>query len=92
MNIIVSAICIQQRKFIDAVKEFDKCLEIYPNYPEALYNRGITYIQLNQQKLACADIKKAADLGYQRAYYLLNTYCSHISELTQIKYFSKFNE
>jgi regulator of sirC expression with transglutaminase-like and TPR domain len=60
---------------MDALKEFDKCLEMNPNFPDALYNRGVVRLQLKQRKSACEDLNKAAELGYQRAYSMLDAYC-----------------
>jgi len=66
----------RQNKIEEALKDLNFCLKIQPNYSEALYNRGILLLQKNYRKSACEDFQKAASLGYERAYNMINSYCN----------------
>jgi len=66
----------REKKYELALKDLDLCLKIQPYFAEALYNRGVLHLQLNQKRSACEDLHKAASLGFQRAYNIINTYCN----------------
>lgn len=62
------------REYENAISDYDRALKIQPKYLEALTNRGIAKVNLfsknpnlqptrRQRKSACADLKKAFDLG-----------------------------
>lgn len=65
----------RDRKIKEALADFDKCLELMPDHAEALYNRGVIRLQMNQRKSACEDLRKAAGLGFERAYGMVDQYC-----------------
>lgn len=63
-----------QFDFNKAIEDYDKAIEINPNYMEALTNRGVVKINLltgkgnlnptkKETKSACQDLKKASGLG-----------------------------
>ncbi len=54
-----------------AVNNYDKAIEINPNYAEAYSNRGIAYRRLGDQKQALEDVKTAARLGNEVAQNIL---------------------
>jgi len=66
----------RQNKIKEALNDLDFCLQLQPNFSEALYNRGVLHLQTNKRKSACEDLQKAASLGYDRAYNLINSYCN----------------
>jgi len=49
-----------------AIEDYDKVIEL-EEYPVAYYNRGLCYINLNNNEKGCLDIKKASELGYEKA-------------------------
>ena len=58
-----------KRKFDQAINNFTRAIEINPNYADALDSRGLLYLITSRNKSqACADIKKACDLGVCKAY------------------------
>lgn len=64
-------------KAIDAEKYFTKAIEAYPNYTEAIKNRGIVRLKnLNNKEGACADFRKAAELGEPGMDQILKDYCN----------------
>jgi tetratricopeptide (TPR) repeat protein len=66
----------RERKLDLAFADFNTCLELMPNHAEALYNRGVLHLQMNHRRSACEDLKRAADLGFQRAYGMIDQYCN----------------
>ena len=59
----------------DAIQDFDKAIEIEPNYAEAYYYRGNAKQSLDDKVGACLDWGKAAELGYIIAYKKLEKFC-----------------
>ena len=51
------------KKYSEAINAFTSCVRIN-NMSKAYYYRGIVYSSLRDNKNACKDIRKAADLGY----------------------------
>ena len=66
----------RERKINEALADFNTCLELMPDHAEALYNRGVIRLQMNQKKSACEDLRKSANLGFERAYGMLEQYCN----------------
>ncbi|VAW75625.1 hypothetical protein MNBD_GAMMA12-2285 [hydrothermal vent metagenome] len=58
-----------KRMFSKAIKQFDRAIGINPNYADALDSRGLLYLITGKNKnKACADLKKACDLGVCKAF------------------------
>jgi tetratricopeptide (TPR) repeat protein len=47
----------------EAIRHFDRALNINPDYPEAIYNRGIAYILAFNPTQGCEDIQISIDKG-----------------------------
>jgi len=51
----------------EAIKDFDKTIEINPKHADAYYNQGIAYHHLGNKEQALSDYKTAARLGLKTA-------------------------
>lgn len=58
-----------------AITYLDKYLSIVPNDPNAIYNRGISKLNLGDLKGACLDITRAENLGFKSANQLKEFLC-----------------
>ena len=58
-----------------AIKDFDKAIEIEPDYVNAYFNRGVARYASEDLKGACEDWKKAAELGEEDAAKLVEEHC-----------------
>ena len=47
---------ISQERYPEAIKVFKKILREDPDFKDALYNRAVCYMHLNQHKLAIPDL------------------------------------
>ena len=58
-------------QYEQAIVEFDKAIELDPNYPKVYANRGLAYSSLGEYDKAIADYSKAIELdsNYAKAYY-----------------------
>ena len=74
------------RNFEQSIKDYDKAIEIKPNYVQAIANRGTAKINLltgngnlqpnkKETKSACKDLKKAKELGDNAVDDLIYVYC-----------------
>jgi len=54
-----------------AVGCYDRALELEKNLGEAYFNRGLTYMLLNNREKAASDMSKAGEMGVWRAYRIL---------------------
>jgi hypothetical protein len=55
---------------------YTKAIERQDDFAEAYYNRGLTYIYLEDNRQACRDLSRAGELGLKKAYRVINKYCS----------------
>jgi tetratricopeptide (TPR) repeat protein len=53
------------RSFDDALRSFDRVIALEPRWPEAFYNRGLTYYCKGDDGRAIQDFIKALDLGFE---------------------------
>lgn len=53
--------------FDAALRDFNKALQLKPDLTEVYFNLGITYYNANKKDLACENLKKAVDLGFDNA-------------------------
>ena len=74
------------RNFEQSIADYDKAIEIKPNYVQAIANRGTTKINLltgngnlqptkKETKNACKDLRKAKELGDNTVEDLIYVYC-----------------
>ena len=74
------------RKFEESIAQYDKAIELKPNYWEAISNRGTAKINLltgngnlqpskKETKSACKDLKKAMEMGGNSIEDLYYVYC-----------------
>jgi tetratricopeptide (TPR) repeat protein len=63
-----------QKLFARALDDYTQAIRLWPS---ALYywDRGLVYLDMKDKKSACADFRKAADLGYPDAYNYIKKYC-----------------
>ncbi len=61
--------------FADALADYDKALQIMPNYTQACFNKGIAFIKLNDTDRACSSWNQALAFGAQPAAALIKAYC-----------------
>jgi tetratricopeptide (TPR) repeat protein len=64
-------------KTIDAISFYSKAIEVSPNYTDAYLMRGILYATLKKKNQACSDLKKAAQLGSDKAKLHINEICGN---------------
>lgn len=58
----------------EALADLNKAIEINPEFGDAYYNRAV-YLLNTDREQACADFKKASDLGIQEAGLTMQQYC-----------------
>lgn len=57
--------------FTSALQCFGEAIKTDPNFGEAYFNRGLTYLQTGNKKLAFSDLSKAGELGVLPSYNIL---------------------
>lgn len=50
-----------------AIEDYNTALSFKSDYTEAIYNRGVVYVLLNNMPLACEDFYRSSQLGSARA-------------------------
>jgi len=63
------------RRLQEAVDDYTNAIAINPKVGQAYFNRGATYLSMQQKSNACADWKTASDLGFTKADEMINAYC-----------------
>lgn len=58
-----------------AMDDYNKAIELNPNYGEAFNNRAIIYLNKKETEKACEDLKSAQKLGISNADSLIMKYC-----------------
>ena len=61
--------------FKGAIEDYNKAIEVNPDYTNAYYNRGIVKYTLGNTDEACLDWHKASELGLTEAGELIKQYC-----------------
>ncbi|MDR4011247.1 tetratricopeptide repeat protein, partial [Bacteroides sp.] len=57
-----------------ALADYDKAIELSPDFAEAYFNRGLTHIFLGNNKQGIADLSKAGELGIVSAYNIIKRF------------------
>ena len=52
-------------KYVDAIKDYDAALQIDPNMMNAVGERGLCYVKLNDKEKACKDLSQAVAAGME---------------------------
>ena len=65
----------QNSEYKLAIEDFDKTTDANPKFSQAYYNKGVSYLRLNNKELACYNLNKADSLGYKGAKSLLDRFC-----------------
>ncbi|MCQ2325209.1 MAG: tetratricopeptide repeat protein, partial [Paludibacteraceae bacterium] len=63
-----------QKEFNEAIRHYTKATEYDPDFAEAYFNRGLTYIFIGQDKEGLDDLSKAGELGIYQAYNLITRF------------------
>ena len=58
--------------FEEAIRIFTVFINLNPKASQAFYNRGMAYYKLDKQAEAVKDLKKAVELGHEKARQFLN--------------------
>lgn len=62
-------------KFVEAISNYDKAINLYPYMGDAYYNRGLVLIYLKDKEKGCIDLSRAGALGVKDAYRVISKYC-----------------
>lgn len=65
---------------VEAIKNYNKAINLYPNMGDGYYNRGLVLIFLKDKEKGCIDLSKAGELGISDAYSVINKYCKEEEE------------
>ena len=63
-----------QKDFQDAIKYYTSAIENDQDFAEAYFNRGLTYIFINETEKGLDDLSKAGELGIYQAYNLISRF------------------
>lgn len=70
----IGYIYLLQEKYSDAIASFTQCIDTYPDFAEAYYNRGLIYIYQGNKEQGRKDLSKAGELGIHEAYNIIKRY------------------
>jgi tetratricopeptide (TPR) repeat protein len=65
----------EQKEYEPALDCYTKAIKVNNDFVEAYYNRGLTYLYLENTRKACQDLSKAGELGLNDAYEVIKIYC-----------------
>ena len=68
---------LNQKKYVEAIKNFDKTISLRHKNAKAYYYRGIAYFLTGEKELALDDLNKSCDLKFEDA-------CDRLTELSQL--------
>lgn len=66
-------LCIQQ-DFKAAISYYTRAIQMDSDFAEAYFNRGLTYIYINEIEKGIADLSKAGELGIYQSYNLISRF------------------
>jgi lipoprotein NlpI len=64
-----------EKKYDESIKDFDKAIELKPDYAIAYFNRAMAEYFSDKKDKACMDFQKSAGLGFQPASDFYNRNC-----------------
>lgn len=62
-------------RYQDAIEDFSRAVILKPDYTEAIYNRGIAFVIVNNKTMACEDFYRSGQLGSERAFKKYALFC-----------------
>lgn len=60
----------------ETLKSLDALIAMNPKHAEGLFNRSNAYAKLGQNDKACKDIRASAELGFEKAFEYVASYCN----------------
>jgi tetratricopeptide (TPR) repeat protein len=63
------------KDYNSAILDYSQAIHLNPDLAEAYFNRGLTYIYLDQLNNGCGDLSKAGELGIKSAYGVIKRFC-----------------
>lgn len=67
----------EEKNFLSALDSYSQAIKFNKSNPLLFINRGDCFKELGQKERACADYRKAADLGYVEVYDIIKNYCNN---------------
>jgi hypothetical protein len=61
--------------YIDAMKDYEKAIELNPSFARAYYSRALIYLLWNKQQEACTDLWAAYRLGMHNVFEMVHADC-----------------
>jgi len=58
-----------------AIADFSRVIELNPKHAQSYVERGIAKINKGDKEDGCADLTKAGELGYEKAYDIRKSLC-----------------
>jgi tetratricopeptide (TPR) repeat protein len=66
----------EEKDFMSALDSYSQAIKFDSSNYFLFNNRGNCFKQMGQREKACADFRKAADLGYVKVYEIIKNYCN----------------
>lgn len=66
---------VQIADMMSAMEDYERAVELKDDYPNSFFNRGALYYIFGDREKACADWKRAADLGLEQAMTTYGSMC-----------------
>lgn len=66
-----------EQNYVKAEEAFTKALKVDPDFGEALFNRGVTYIKQERVQQAISDLSRSGELGLYDSYSLIKKYADY---------------
>jgi len=63
---------------MQAIEDYSKAIQIDKEYAEAYFNRGLAHLRVYDKISGCYDLKKSADLGFEKAKEKHKYFCSGV--------------
>ena len=63
------------KDYTGAIADYNKAIQLKPDYANAYYNRGVAKVNLKDKIGACTDWSKAGELGSSDAYKRIQKNC-----------------
>ena len=63
------------KDYNSAILDYSQAIKLEPEFAEAWFNRGLTFIYLDMLDNGCGDLSKAGELGIKSAYGVIKRFC-----------------